>query len=99
VDAVKLAAIVVGWAAYAVRPPVVHTRTVTVTRTAPPKVIHKTRWRTRTVTVPGGYNPAETNCIVNLFHSYVALADGGPAGDSSLFQYDCPGVHINGLTP
>ena len=90
-----------GWTTYAIRPPVVHTRTVTrtvtVTRTAPPKVIHKTRWRTRTITVPSGSSP-DTGCIVNLWHSYVALADGGPTGDPSLFQADCPGVHINGLT-
>jgi len=70
---------------------------VTVTRTAPPKVIHKTRWRTRTVTLQAG-SPADTACIANLWQSYVRLAQGGPAGDPSLFQADCPGVHINGLT-
>jgi hypothetical protein len=94
-----VAAAASGWTAYAVRPPVVHTRTVTrtvtVTKTSPPKVIRKTLWRTRTVTAGSS---ADTGCIVNLWHSYVALADGGPAGDPSLFQVDCPGVYINGLT-
>jgi hypothetical protein len=88
-----------GWTAYALRPPQVRTvtHTVTVTRTAPPVVRTKIRWRTRTVTVPTG-SAADTNCIAALWRSYVSLASGGPAGDTSVFQADCPGVHINGLT-
>jgi hypothetical protein len=73
------------------------TRTVTVTRTvtATPKPSVIIKHRTKTVTVP---DPAETACIANLWHSYIALANGGPAGDPSLFIVDCPGVHINGLS-
>lgn len=96
--AVALAAAASGWTAYAVRPPVVHTRTVTRTVTAPPKVITHIRYHGVTVPVTAPDMTAYTACIVNLWHSYVALADGGPAGDPSLFQADCPGVHINGLT-
>lgn len=80
--------------------PVVITKTVQ----APAKII--TRWRTRTitrtvtqtVTDPSAYNADETNCITNLWHSYVTCASNGPCGDPSLFQADCPNVHINGLS-
>lgn len=91
-----------GWTAYAMRPPVVHThtvtRTVTVTRTAPPVVHWRTRVKRVTVAAPPSTSPAYAACIQNLWDSYVSLAQGGPAGDPSVFQADCPGVHINGLT-
>jgi hypothetical protein len=74
------------------RPVVPVVRTVIHTVTPKPTVVIKHRVKTVTVS-----DPAETSCIANLWHSYIALANGGPAGDPSLFITDCPGVHINGL--
>lgn len=84
--------------AWSVTHPRVQTSVVRVPVPGPTHTVVRTRtrirWRTRRITT---YDPAETACIANLWASYVNLADGGPAGDPSLFQADCPGVHINGL--
>jgi len=75
------------------KPPVIRTVTRVIKVTPKPKVI--VRHHTKTITID---NPAMTTCIANLWHSYVSLANGGPAGDPSVFISDCPGVHINGLS-
>lgn len=38
-----------------------------------------------------GDNPL-WNCAGNWYNAYIKLADGGPAGDSSLWSYYCPGI-------
>jgi hypothetical protein len=70
-----------------------------VTRTLPPKTVtvtkKKTVYKTRTV-YRDGYpvisdNPS-WNCAGNIYQAYINLANGGPAGDTGLWNALCPGV-------
>lgn len=59
----------------------------TTIKTSPPKIIIKYR---------NGYQHINDdplwNCVGNWYNAYIRLANGGPAGDSSLWNYYCPGI-------
>jgi hypothetical protein len=76
--------------------------TPTATVTMPPKVVTRTKTVIRTIPGPvrtlyrNGYplisdNPA-WNCAGAFYTAYVRLAQGGPAGDSGIWQELCPNV-------
>lgn len=64
---------------------------ITTTKTASPKIIRKIEIKYR-----NGYQNINDdplwNCAGNWYNAYIRLANGGPAGDSSLWNYYCPGI-------
>src|SRR5690242_9013808 len=61
------------------------TVTVTITRTTPSKIVRKTQ-----IEYKNGYQHISDdplwNCVGNWYNAYIRLANGGPAGDSSLWN-------------